>query len=218
MTVQDPSSPAEMPPVAVITGPEQMSSPKPGFELDNGTPQRQYFGSGLAVGFPHRVNEAAYSAASVEQGEPAGQVFRALAITTQEYLLELFWSKYNRYVLLVSKDHFYQGQASANSTYYSSFLHLTMLAMGFRFADPGRNDIRKISLGNRISMIHQVSRFLIEHEPVRPNAVSNVQALLILGDLEFGVGQNEAAWLYSGASTEYSDQFLSHLRKWGSKC
>ena len=72
--------------------------------------------------------------------------------------------------------------------------------MGYRGADMDRDDMKKISLGNRESTLHREAKYMLDIELERPGGIPSVQALLLLSDLECGVGRDNTGWMYSGRS------------------
>ncbi|EXJ83954.1 hypothetical protein A1O3_04621 [Capronia epimyces CBS 606.96] len=113
--------------------------------------------------------------------------------------MDLFWLHYNRSMNLVDKELFYKARNSGDTQFYSDLLHTSMLAMGFRFGDTSRDDIRGLQHGVKSSLIHRSLRLLVEYGCVKLDASpSSIHFLLILGDLEFGVGKTGSAWFYCG--------------------
>jgi hypothetical protein len=106
-----------------------------------------------------------------EQARRADKIIRSLPLETYDYLMDLF---------------------------YSGFLHVCVLAMGFRFAEKDRADIRKIALPQMESTLHREAKYMLDHELERPGGIPSVVALLLLGDLECGVGRDNLGWMYGG--------------------
>lgn len=133
-----------------------------------------------------------------EQVRRAERIIRSLNPTTYEYLMSLFWEYYNGVILVIDQNAFESDRESQNPKFYSSFLHITMLATAYRHADKDREDMIKISLGNRESTLHREAKYMLDIELERPGGIPSVQALLLLGDLECGVGRDNTGWMYSG--------------------
>jgi hypothetical protein len=133
-----------------------------------------------------------------EQIRRAERIIRSLTTTTYDYLMSCFWEYYNEVLVIIDREAFETDRESQNPKFYSSFLHITMLAAGYRFADKDREDIIKISLGNRESTLHREAKYMLDIELERPGGIPSVQALLLLGDLECGVGRDNTGWMYSG--------------------
>ncbi|KAI9812436.1 MAG: hypothetical protein M1827_004667 [Pycnora praestabilis] len=126
------------------------------------------------------------------------RIVRDLSSDTQDYLMDLFWTYYNSVLHVVHKDAFCEDKEGRRGQSYSGFLHICLLAMGFRFADTTREDMQKLNLGHRESTLHREAKHLFEYEVEQSGGVSSVQALLILGDLEYGVGRENTGWMYGG--------------------
>jgi len=109
-----------------------------------------------------------------------------------------FWAHYNPSVQVVDRSAFEADAGSVSPKFHSPFLHLVMLAAGYRFADRNREDIKRLMLGSWESTVHRESKFLLDAELERPCGIPSIQAFLILADLEFGVGQDTTSWMYSG--------------------
>ncbi|KAK7414781.1 hypothetical protein QQX98_006383 [Neonectria punicea] len=76
---------------------------------------------------------------------PIFLVEQNLSPEINRYLLDLFWTHHNSVVHLVHLDAFYEDQEQGGTDYYSTFLHITMLATGFRYADKARPDIQELN-------------------------------------------------------------------------
>lgn len=83
---------------------------------------------------------------------------------------------------------------------YSGFLNVCLLAIGVRFADLNRPEMQKVGFWDRESDLHREAKYLFEYELEKPGGIPSVQALLLLGDLEAGVGRDKIGWLYAGAT------------------
>lgn len=145
-----------------------------------------------------------------EQVRRAERIIRSLTTVTYDYLMNTFWEYYNGVLVVIDKEAFETDRESQNPKFYSSFLHITMLAAGYRFADKDREDIIKISLGNRESTLHREAKYMLDIELERPGGIPSVQALLLLGDLECGVGRDNTGWMYSGKILRNVQQHGSH--------
>jgi hypothetical protein len=133
-----------------------------------------------------------------EQVRRAERIIRSLTSITHDYLMSNFWDYYNSVLHIIDRAAFESDRESQNPKFYSSFLHISILAMGYRFADLDREDMRKINLGNRESTLHREAKYMLDIELERPGGMPSVQALLLLGDLECGVGRDNTGWMYSG--------------------
>lgn len=135
-----------------------------------------------------------------EQVRRAERIIRSLTSNTHDYLMGHFWEYYNSVLRIIDREAFEADRDSQNPKFYSSFLHITILAMGYRGADMDRDDMKKISLGNRESTLHREAKYMLDIELERPGGIPSVQALLLLSDLECGVGRDNTGWMYSGRS------------------
>lgn len=135
---------------------------------------------------------------SPEQVRRTERIIRSLTIETHDYLLELFWEHYNAVLHIVHREAFSEDMHNAHSKYYSGFLHICILAMGYRFADLEREDMKKITLGNRECTLQREAKYMLDMELERPGGIPSVQGFLLLGDLECGVGRDNTGWMYAG--------------------
>jgi hypothetical protein len=133
-----------------------------------------------------------------EQVRRTERIIRSLTIETHDYLMDLFWEYYNSVLHIVHKEAFNEDMQNSNNKYYSGFLHISILAMGYRFADLEREDMKKITLGNRECTLHREAKYMLDMELERPGGIPSVQAFLLLGDLECGVGRDNTGWMYAG--------------------
>jgi hypothetical protein len=133
-----------------------------------------------------------------EQVRRTERIIRSLTIETHDYLMDLFWEYYNSVLHIVHREAFNEDMQNANNKYYSGFLHISILAMGYRFADLEREDMKKITLGNRECTLHREAKYMLDMELERPGGIPSVQAFLLLGDLECGVGRDNTGWMYAG--------------------
>lgn len=135
---------------------------------------------------------------SLEQARRAEKTIRFLSMETHDYLMNLFWQNYNAVLHVLHQEAFQEDRESGRTQFYSGFLHVCVLAMGYRFADRTRPDMQKISLPGRESTLHREAKYMLDFELERPGGIPSVVALLLLGDLECGVGRDNLGWLYAG--------------------
>ncbi|GKT41397.1 nitrogen assimilation transcription factor nirA [Colletotrichum spaethianum] len=83
--------------------------------------------------------------------------------------------------------------------------------MGFRFADSGREDAKRIALGNWESSLHREAKHMLSAVIESPGSIPSVQALLILGDLECGVGRGNTGWMYAGMANRLAFDIGLHI-------
>ncbi|KAF2430447.1 hypothetical protein EJ08DRAFT_243853 [Tothia fuscella] len=148
---------------------------------------------------------------SFEQARRAEKIIRFLSEETHEYLMDLFWEFYNSVLHVLHKEAFHEDQAAGRSQFYSPFLHICVLAMGFRHADKRRPDMQKIALPGRESTLHREAKYMLDLELERPGGIPSVVALLLLGDLECGVGRDNLGWLYGGMAVRIAFDVGLHL-------
>ena len=154
---------------------------------------------------------------SPEQVRRTERIIRSLSIETHDYLMDLFWEYYNSVLHIVHKEAFNEDMQNSNNKYYSGFLHISILAMGYRFADLERDDMKMITLGNRECTLHREAKYMLDMELERPGGIPSVQAFLLLGDLECGVGRDNTGWMYAGKCSKYviSIRSSSNLDRYG---
>jgi hypothetical protein len=133
-----------------------------------------------------------------EQARRADKIIRSLPLETYDYLMDLFWQFYNPVIHVLHQDAFNEDRENGRTQFYSGFLHVCVLAMGYRFANKERLDIRRIGLPGMESTLHREAKYMLDHELERPGGIPSVVALLLLGDLECGVGRDNLGWMYGG--------------------
>uniref|UniRef100_A0A8H7NGG6 Xylanolytic transcriptional activator regulatory domain-containing protein n=1 Tax=Bionectria ochroleuca TaxID=29856 RepID=A0A8H7NGG6_BIOOC len=103
-----------------------------------------------------------------EQVRRAERIIRSLSTATYDYLMTNFWEYYNSVIQVIDREAFEADRDSQHPKYYSSFLHICVLAMGYRGSDQTRDDMKKISLGNRESTLHREAKYMLDIELERP--------------------------------------------------
>ncbi|KAF2440096.1 hypothetical protein P171DRAFT_489873 [Karstenula rhodostoma CBS 690.94] len=146
-----------------------------------------------------------------EQARRAEKIIRSLPMETYDYLMEMFWTCYNTVIHVLHQEAFEQDREAGRTQFYSGFLHVCVLAIGFRHADKERPDIKKISLPQMESTLHREAKYMLDHELERPGGIPTVVAMLLLGDLECGVGRDNLGWLYSGLAVRLAFDIGLHL-------
>ncbi|KAM5524580.1 fungal specific transcription factor domain-containing protein [Fusarium oxysporum f. sp. phaseoli] len=152
-----------------------------------------------------------YAREPPEQIRRAEKIIQSLSSETHDYLVDGFFHYYNSVIQIIDRDAFEADRMSKSSKFYSHFLHITVLAMGYRVADMDRDDMRKITLSPRESSLHREAKHMLDIELERPGGISSVQALLLLGDLECGVGRDNTGWMYSGMANRLAFDIGLHL-------
>jgi hypothetical protein len=135
---------------------------------------------------------------SHKQTRRTEKIIQSLTPATHDYLMNLFWDYYNTTLHVVHKEAFNTDRENMGTKYYSGFLHICMLAIGYRFADTTREDMAKITVGQRESFLHREAKYMLDVELERPGGLPSVQAFLLLGDLECGVGRDNTGWMFAG--------------------
>lgn len=139
------------------------------------------------------VDYAQSSRETLEQARRAEKIIRTLPMETHDYLMQLFWQHYNGVLHVVHENAFMEDRENGRTQFYSGFLHICILAMGFRFADQARPDVQRIALPDRESTLHREAKYMLDLELERPGGIPSVAALLILGDSEVGVGRDNVS-------------------------
>lgn len=134
----------------------------------------------------------------LEQFCRAEKIIQSLTRETHDYLIDQFFQYYNSVIQIIDRAAFKADRISKSSKFYSHFLHIAVLDMGYRAADMDRDDMRKITVNPRESTLHREAKHMLDIELERPGGIPSVQALLLLGDLECGVGRDNTGWMYSG--------------------
>ncbi|KAH6623429.1 fungal-specific transcription factor domain-containing protein [Chaetomium tenue] len=181
------------------------------YTFDQGARRTRFFGP---TANHHVYAKSANTFAPLEQSSHdfrAEQLILNLRPATYDHLMRCFWEYYNSWQQVVDEPAFEAGRASQDARFYSVFLHLTMLAIGYRFADWDREDVKTITLGNRESTLHREAKTMLEAELERPGGVPSVQALLMLADLECGVGRDTTGWMYSGMANRLAFDIGLHV-------
>jgi hypothetical protein len=135
---------------------------------------------------------------------PISMLVRDLSLDTHDYLMELFWRCHNSVIHLVHLDTFYHNQDRGGTEFYSTFLHLTMLATGYRYADKTRHDIQQLFMsGPASSTLHEKAKVMAKLEIDRPGGITAIQAFSLLGDLELYCGRDDTGWMFTGWWTPF---------------
>jgi hypothetical protein len=112
-----------------------------------------------------------------------------------EYFTNKFWTLYSSVVPLVDKTAFFAAQSQGDGEAYSEFLHLCILAMGYRLARSDRQVQKQVRRPQIESLFQKRAKTLFERGLKNTDHVSTIQGLLILSDLECGVGRLEFGWM-----------------------
>lgn len=153
----------------------------------------------------------AHSHEAILQARRAEDCIRSLAAETHNYLMDLFWQHYNSVLHVVHQEAFDDDRRDHRTRYYSGFLHVCILAMGFRFSDKSRPDMQHIALPNRENLLHREAKSMLDLELQRPGGLPSIAALLILADSEAGVGRDNVGWMYAGMAMRLCYDLGLHL-------
>ncbi|KAF9775722.1 hypothetical protein IL306_006155, partial [Fusarium sp. DS 682] len=133
----------------------------------------------------------------LEQIRRAEKIIQSLSRETHDYLIDQFFQYYNSVIQIIDRAALEADRILKSSKFYSHFLYMAVLGMGYRAADMDRDDMRKITVNPRESTLHREAKRMLDIELECPRGIPSVQALLLLGDLECGVGRDNTGWMYS---------------------
>lgn len=170
-------------------------TPRGRLSLDQSAGRVRFFGPTANI---HVYAESSCHSHSDAMTCRANGAIQGLASSTHGYLMTCFWEHFNAAYQVVDQATFEADRISQDPKFYSAFLHITMLAAGYRFADRSREDIKRMAMGSWESTLHREAKAMLQVELEKPGEVASVQALLILADLECAVGRDTQGWLYSG--------------------
>lgn len=137
-------------------------------------------------------------------------VIGSLSEETHDYLLGLFWIHYNTHLQVIHRPSFEECRQN-HGPFYSGFLHIVLLAVGYRYADKTRLDMMEIALPNSESKLQKEAKSLLDYEIEQPGSIPTIAALLLLGDLECTVGRDNVGWLYAGMANRLCFDIGLHL-------
>lgn len=120
---------------------------------------------------------------------------------TYDYLMDRFWMCYNMVIHVVHRRAFELHWNSGSDRYYSGFLHVCMLAIGYRYADRTKHGVQRFATPDRESDLHKEAKRLVDHELKMPGGIPSLQSLILLGDLECGIGKYNTGWMYAGMAS-----------------
>lgn len=126
------------------------------------------------------IDDSKSSREMMEQTRRAEKVIRTLPLETHDYLMGLFWQHYNGVLHVVHEGAFNEDREAGRCQFYSGFLHICILAMGYRFADKSRPDMQRIALPDRESTLQREAKYMLDLELERPGGVPSGKIPLIL--------------------------------------
>ncbi|KAI0869748.1 fungal-specific transcription factor domain-containing protein [Hypoxylon argillaceum] len=185
--------------------------PKGGLSCDRLSSKLRFFGATANCHVYAEPPDRCVSRDSLEKVRRAERIIRSLTPKTHDYLMQSFWKYHNSVLQVIDRVAFEADRGSENPRHYSPFLHIIILAIGWRFANKDRYDIARINLGNHESTIHREARHMLETELEGPMGIASVQALLLLGDLECGVGRDYTGWMYAGMANHLAFDLGLHV-------
>lgn len=132
-------------------------------------------------------------------------IFPFLASETYEYLMDLFWTRYNAIIPIVERTIFEEHRRIASAHYYSTFLNTCMLAIGYRYADKTRPDVQCLRLSKYASILHSEATNMVDKALGAQEKLPLVLALLLLADLEWAAGRERQSWMMGRLSIRLVD-------------
>ncbi|KIW99243.1 uncharacterized protein Z519_00906 [Cladophialophora bantiana CBS 173.52] len=139
------------------------------------------------------------------------RILAEIPVDLESYIMDLFWNRYNNTLCVIDRQAFQNDQSSGGSTYYSVFLHLVCLAMGFRFADESRPGMQQVMLNDSSSVFQREAKFLLDRELEDPRGLTIIQAMLVLSDLECASGRDDVAGMHIATSCRLAFDFGLNL-------
>ncbi|KAK7190596.1 fungal specific transcription factor domain-containing protein [Paraphaeosphaeria sporulosa] len=134
---------------------------------------------------------------------PISTLVQSLSPATHDYLIDLFFDCHNSALHIVHKWAFFDDLKSDGTQFYSNFLHMAMLAGGYRYSDKRREDIKRLAAPKETtdsSIFHTKAKKMAEQELINPGGIPSIQAFFLLADLEVGVGRDDTGWMFAGMS------------------
>ena len=136
-----------------------------------------------------------------EQNERSLRLLRDLPQVTKDHLMFAFWTQYNSIFHLVHRQSFEKDGEENQGPSYNSFLHICMMAMGCKFSDMALLGFHEVEI-----QLQREAKSIAECGIGSQREVANVQALLILSDMELACGKDNTGWMYSG-------KYYSHFKQ-----
>uniref|UniRef100_A0A093Y6N2 Nitrogen assimilation transcription factor nirA n=1 Tax=Talaromyces marneffei PM1 TaxID=1077442 RepID=A0A093Y6N2_TALMA len=119
-----------------------------------------------------------------------------------KHLMNMYFTWHYAYFTTLSKNLFYRDfRRGQSSSYCSSFLVNTMLALGCHFSSwPGAYEHPEDSATAGDHFFREAKRLLLEHDEHEKAKLCTVQALALMSVREAGCGREGKGWVYSGMS------------------
>jgi hypothetical protein len=107
------------------------------------------------------------------QTRRVAKIIRFMSQETHDYLMQTFFQKYNTVMHTVHEKSFWESRDQDSNQYYSGFLHICILAMGYRCADKSREDVKRLAGPEQIqdSTLHKEAKFMLDTELERPGGM-----------------------------------------------
>lgn len=166
---------------------------------DQYNPRTRYYTPNMNLNLFSNMTPNIASTVAWEQKKRVSRILDDIPTSTQDLLMGLFFTRYNLIMHVTNQEDFYRCRGTSGSQFYSGFLHICMLAMGFRLTDTNRANMQQLTLSRMESTLHREAKDLVDYELEHSQGLPTVQALLILSDLEFGLGRETTGWMYTGA-------------------
>ncbi|EKG18610.1 Transcription factor fungi [Macrophomina phaseolina MS6] len=189
----------------------QLLAPGGHLGIDQASGSVRFFGSLMNCRLPSDKTSPSKSSEIVEHARRTTKTIRLLLQETHDYLMDLFWERFNSVIHVIHKEAFLEDYEHGSSHFYSPFLYICILAVGFRYSDKSRPDIQRLALEPRESLFHREAKYIIDIELERPGGIPQVQAMVLLANCEYAVGRDHTGWLYSGMAVRLSFDVGLHL-------
>jgi hypothetical protein len=115
-----------------------------------------------------------------------------------DYLMCLYWTHYNSILPLIDRTSFEEDRKNGGRTFFSNLLERCLLAMGFTFADQARLETNQLRLSCDENPLHTEVTRIFEHGSDKSPNLPNLQAILLLGELELRAGRLHRGWDFAG--------------------
>ena len=133
-----------------------------------------------------------------EQTRRSKTLIEEIPTAMRDHLMELFWARYNSILHVVHRQSFEEGQERAGTHSYNVFLHICMMAMGCMLSDGGSLRRYPAGLHDLEKKLQKESKAIADCGLGTRREAPNVQALLILSDMEYARGRENMGWMYGG--------------------
>jgi hypothetical protein len=134
----------------------------------------------------------------------------AIGISAEDYdyLMCLYWTHYNSILPLIDRISFEEDRKNGGRTFFSNLLERCLLAMGFAFADQARLETNQLRLSCDENPLHTEITRIFEHGSDKAPNLPNLQAMLLLGELELRAGRLHRGWDFVGKLCTFSHFYV----------